>query len=178
MRIYRLVFLEWFELSKCKIRLQSIWTCRMWVWNKYACIFDWKKKHNIFRTKVETIDLKFVSEFQYGTRYNWSNSQQSLLLSAYYYGFMPTLLLGGLLNQLFGPRVVVGTCIGLSAIATGFIPLAAGISYWAVFFVRVFIGAMTVSRFGLIYFFSHFYGSLLCDNMSNFILSIFSFENK
>lgn len=95
---------------------------------------------------METIDLEFVSGFQYGTRYNWSNSQQSLLLSAYYYGFMPTLLLGGLLNQLFGPRVVVGTCIGLSAIATGFIPLATEISFWAVFCVRVFIGAMTVSE--------------------------------
>lgn len=82
--------------------------------------------------------------FQYGPRYDWSNSQQTLVLSAYFYGYMSTLLLGGLLNQIFGPRAIVGTCIGLNAIATAFVPLAAELSFWSVFSVRVFIGAMAV----------------------------------
>lgn len=87
---------------------------------------------------------KLFFPFQYGPRYDWSNSQQTLVLSAYFYGYMSTLLLGGLLNQIFGPRAIVGTCIGLNAIATAFVPLAAELSFWAVFSVRVFIGAMAV----------------------------------
>lgn len=81
--------------------------------------------------------------FQYGPRYDWSNSQQTLL-GAYFYGYMGTLLVGGFLNQIFGPRAIVGTCIGLNAIATAFVPLAAELSFWAVFSVRVFNGAMSV----------------------------------
>lgn len=58
---------------------------------------------------------------------------------------MATQLLGGIMNQIFGPRLIVGASLGLSAIATAFIPLIAELaSFWAVFFVRVFLGAMSV----------------------------------
>ncbi|XP_055312815.1 sialin-like isoform X2 [Sitodiplosis mosellana] len=80
----------------------------------------------------------------YGPRYNWSNSQQNLVLSAFFWGLMGTQLIGGLLNQLLGPRIVVGTCLGLTAIFTAFVPLAAELSssMWAVFSVRLFLGAL------------------------------------
>ncbi|XP_031630275.1 sialin-like [Contarinia nasturtii] len=79
----------------------------------------------------------------YGPRYNWTISQQYLLLSAFFYGLMGTQLIGGFLNQLLGPRFVIGACLGLSAIATAFIPLAAELfSFWAVFGVRLFLGAL------------------------------------
>lgn len=83
---------------------------------------------------------------QYGPRYNWSNSQQNMLLSAFFWGLMATQLVGGLLNQLLGPRLVVGTCLGLTAIFTAFVPLAAELSssMWAVFSVRLFLGALAV----------------------------------
>lgn len=60
---------------------------------------------------------------------------------------MSTLLVGGVLNQFFGPRLVVGTSLGFSAIATAFIPLVAEIfqSFWSVFLIRVFLGALNVS---------------------------------
>lgn len=58
---------------------------------------------------------------------------------------MATQLLGGILNQLFGPRLVVGASLGFSAIATAFVPLVAELaSFWAVFFVRAFLGALSV----------------------------------
>lgn len=59
---------------------------------------------------------------------------------------MATLLIGGVLNQIFGARLVVGTSLGFSAIATAFVPLAAEIcqSFWSVFLVRVFLGALNV----------------------------------
>lgn len=68
------------------------------------------------------------------------------MLSAFFYGLMATQLIGGLLNQLLGPRIVVGTSLGLSAIATAFVPLAAELSsFWAVFVVRLCLGAFSVS---------------------------------
>lgn len=58
---------------------------------------------------------------------------------------MATQLIGGILNQILGPRLVVGASLGLSAIATAFVPLVAELaSFWAVFFVRVFLGALSV----------------------------------
>lgn len=61
---------------------------------------------------------------------------------------MATQLIGGVLNQIFGPRLVVGTSLGFSAIATAFVPLIAEIcqSFWSVFLVRVFLGALNVSE--------------------------------
>lgn len=58
---------------------------------------------------------------------------------------MATQLIGGILNQIFGPRLVVGTSLGLTAVGTACVPLAAELaSFWAVFFVRVFLGALSV----------------------------------
>lgn len=59
---------------------------------------------------------------------------------------MATQLIGGVLNQIFGPRLVVGASLGLSAIATALVPLVAEIcqSFWSVFLVRVFLGALNV----------------------------------
>lgn len=58
---------------------------------------------------------------------------------------MATQLIGGVLNQLLGPRLIVGASLGLSAVATAFVPLVAELaSFWAVFFVRVFLGALSV----------------------------------
>lgn len=69
-----------------------------------------------------------------------------MVLSAFFYGLMATQLIGGLLNQLLGSRFVVGTSLGLSAVATAFVPLAAELSsFWAVFAVRLVLGALNVS---------------------------------
>lgn len=59
---------------------------------------------------------------------------------------MATQLCGGVFNQLLGPRIVIGASLGLSAVATALVPLAAELaSLWAVFFVRAALGALSVN---------------------------------
>lgn len=76
----------------------------------------------------------------YGPRYNWTTSEQSLLLGSYFWGYLFTTLPGGLLAEWIGGRSVVGWTMAASAILTAVIPLCAGLSYWLVFILRFATG--------------------------------------
>lgn len=83
---------------------------------------------------------------QYGPRYDWSADQQSLLLGAYFWGYILTQIPGGILSDWLGGRVIIGLALGLSGIATAFIPFSAKIfSFGAVFVMRFLIGFFCVS---------------------------------
>lgn len=84
--------------------------------------------------------------FQYGPRYDWTVPEQSVLLGAYFWGYLVTQLPGGLLSEWFGGRHVIGYALALSGVATCLVPISATVSFWLVFVVRVMTGALGVSQ--------------------------------
>jgi MFS transporter, ACS family, solute carrier family 17 (sodium-dependent inorganic phosphate cotransporter), other len=77
--------------------------------------------------------------------FDWSKKEQGLLLSAYFYGYIFPNLLGGVLSQKFGGRIVIFIAMFLSAIITGLSPLAASDNFIFMFGSRVVLGIMGVS---------------------------------
>lgn len=88
-----------------------------------------------------------IKQFQYGPRYDWSPSEQSLLLGSYFWGYLVTSLIGGLLAEWLGARSVVGYTLVGSTICTAVTPIAADFSYWLVFTLRLITGILAVSKF-------------------------------
>ncbi|EDS26086.1 sialin [Culex quinquefasciatus] len=76
----------------------------------------------------------------YGPRYNWSSHDQSLILGAYFYGYLLTSLSGGVLAERFGGRNLVGFTLAVSALLTALTPLAANYGFWAIVANRVLLG--------------------------------------
>ncbi|XP_055598417.1 sialin-like [Uranotaenia lowii] len=76
----------------------------------------------------------------YGPRYNWSQHDQSIILGAYFYGYLVTSLPGGVLAEKFGGRTVVGLTHAVSALVTALTPLAANYGMWAVVINRALLG--------------------------------------
>ena len=64
-------------------------------------------------------DLEAEGEF------NWSAQQQGLLLGAFFYGFIVTLVPGGYLSEKFGPKWVLFTSISGGILCTFFSPMTA-----------------------------------------------------
>ncbi|KAI8038522.1 hypothetical protein M5D96_008422 [Drosophila gunungcola] len=76
----------------------------------------------------------------YGPRYNWTQSDQALLLGAYFYGYMITSLPAGTLAEMLGARNVAGYSCLVAGILTALTPAAAAWDKYAVFVVRFLIG--------------------------------------
>ncbi|CAD7089584.1 unnamed protein product [Hermetia illucens] len=76
----------------------------------------------------------------YGPRFDWSQQDQSLLLGAYFWGYMITSLMGGILAAVFGGRNLVAGCLILSGILTSFTPYLAIWNFWSVIVVRFILG--------------------------------------
>lgn len=77
--------------------------------------------------------------------FNWSKSDQGLLLSAYFYGYIFPNLLGGFLSERFGGMKVIFTAMLLSAVITGLSPFAANDNFAFMFAARLTLGVMGVS---------------------------------
>ncbi|XP_058831302.1 sialin isoform X2 [Topomyia yanbarensis] len=76
----------------------------------------------------------------YGPRYNWSSHDQSLLLGAYFYGYLMTSLPAGVLAERFGGRRLVGYTLSFSALLTALTPLAATYGLWVIIANRALLG--------------------------------------
>lgn len=72
-------------------------------------------------------------------------NEQSLVLSAFFWGYVITQIPGGILADWIGGRYVIGAALALSAFATLFIPIAAEHSFYAVCGLRFIIGFVEVS---------------------------------
>ena len=74
-------------------------------------------------------------------RFCWTQSQQGLLKSAFFIGYVLLQVHGGSLAEKFGTKKVLGIqCILLTAIFTLLTPLAATWNIWALFVIRLLIG--------------------------------------
>ncbi|XP_058462887.1 sialin-like [Malaya genurostris] len=76
----------------------------------------------------------------YGPRYNWTSHDQSLLLGAYFYGYLLTSLPAGVLAERFGGRRLVGYTLSFSAFLTALTPLAATYGLWVIVANRALLG--------------------------------------
>lgn len=78
----------------------------------------------------------------YGPRFNWSTHDQSLLLGAFFWGFILTSLPGGMLAERWGGSKVAGYSLLLSTVLTFLTPYAATLHFWVIFSVRVVVGIL------------------------------------
>ncbi|XP_078603154.1 putative transporter slc-17.2 [Branchiostoma floridae x Branchiostoma japonicum] len=67
---------------------------------------------------------------------DWSESIQGVLLGSYFYGYIVTQVLGGLLEQRFGGKIVYGTSMLVTGALNALSPVASRTSPWAMFAVR------------------------------------------
>uniref|UniRef100_A0A182S8R8 Major facilitator superfamily (MFS) profile domain-containing protein n=1 Tax=Anopheles maculatus TaxID=74869 RepID=A0A182S8R8_9DIPT len=78
----------------------------------------------------------------YGPRYNWSSHDQSIILGAYFYGYLISSLPAGIFAERFGGRNMVGLSLAFSALLTALTPLAADNGMWATIANRVALGIL------------------------------------
>ena len=74
------------------------------------------------------------------TRFCWSDSQQGLLKSAFFWGYLVLQIHGGTLAEKYGTRKVLGIALLISAILTLLTPVIAKWNIWALFVSRILIG--------------------------------------
>ena len=74
----------------------------------------------------------------------WNKDTQGLILGSFYYGYMSTNILGGVLADRFGGKRVFALFMSLATIATLLSPVAARASDAALIFMRILVGAGTV----------------------------------
>ncbi|CAH1267197.1 SLC17A5 [Branchiostoma lanceolatum] len=73
----------------------------------------------------------------------WSKSLRGTLLGAYYYGYIITQVVGGVLEQKLGGKVVYGTGMLAIAVLDALGPVASRVSPWAMFAVRFSMGLVS-----------------------------------
>uniref|UniRef100_A0A182IPE5 Major facilitator superfamily (MFS) profile domain-containing protein n=1 Tax=Anopheles atroparvus TaxID=41427 RepID=A0A182IPE5_ANOAO len=78
----------------------------------------------------------------YGPRYNWTSHDQSIILGAYFYGYLVSSLPAGVFAERFGGRNMVGLSLAFSSLLTAFTPLAAEYGMWATIVNRVVLGVL------------------------------------
>lgn len=116
-----------------------------------GCKYQSPQNHS--KTNLQLALTPFSSAFiysrhtlaQYGPRYNWSSHDQSLILGAYFYGYLVTSLPAGVLAERFGGRNLVGSMLAISALLTAFTPLAATYGLWVIVANRALLGVCGVS---------------------------------
>ncbi|KAJ6646704.1 Sialin [Pseudolycoriella hygida] len=76
----------------------------------------------------------------YGPRYNWTSTEQSYLLGAFFWGYLVTSLPGGTISEWLGGKDVVTYSMALSAIFTAIVPMFSSLSVWIIFVIRLLTG--------------------------------------
>lgn len=105
-------------------------------------------------TYVSLIQMRFAELHnphfvcvQFGPRYSWSAYEESLVVGAYFYGNVLSSFPSGLLIERFGyAKLSLGLSLLLIIGLTWLSPLAAGVSFSAMFTVRLLIGLLTGGR--------------------------------
>lgn len=77
--------------------------------------------------------------------FKWSNHDQNLLLSGYFYGYLLPNLCGGFVAERYGGKIVIFLVLFLSSIITALSPLTANDNFWFLFAARVTLGLLGVN---------------------------------
>ena len=89
---------------------------------------------NICRICMSIAVLKAAAEF------GWSDTVSGLIQSAFLWGYMATQLLGGILADKFGGKVVMAASVAWFSVATALTPVAAGLGQAPLLFARALVG--------------------------------------
>lgn len=89
-----------------------------------------------------TLENGTVIQEQY---FNWNSKEKGYVLSSFYYGYICTQVIGGVIAAKIGGNVLFGAGIGVTAVLTLLTPLAANFSLFALIAVRVIMGLFEVS---------------------------------
>nr|CAD7455961.1 unnamed protein product [Timema tahoe] len=76
--------------------------------------------------------------------FDWDEITQSYIMTAGGYGSLATNLIGARLAEVYGPRIVCGTCVFVSGVLSLLIPVVARWNVWAFIVVRVVQGGLMV----------------------------------
>lgn len=79
--------------------------------------------------------------------FKWSNYEQSLLLGAYFCGYVGPNLIAGILAERIGGRRIIFLIFMFSSIITALSPLTASEDFHYLFFARLALGVCGVSSF-------------------------------
>ncbi|XP_078683756.1 sialin-like [Branchiostoma floridae x Branchiostoma belcheri] len=74
---------------------------------------------------------------------DWSESVKGVLLGAYFYGYIITQVVGGVLERKLGGKIVYGTGMFAGAVLNVLSPVASRASPWAMFAVRFSLGLVS-----------------------------------
>ncbi|OAD60430.1 putative transporter C38C10.2 [Eufriesea mexicana] len=91
-------------------------------------------------TVMSNVTRKTTALKDYGTRYEWNQHIQGLLLSGYFYGVLPSSVPGGLLAEKYGGSRVVAFATLIPAVLNFMMPWASGVHYSLVFVLRFMMG--------------------------------------
>lgn len=76
--------------------------------------------------------------------YQWTNYEQSLLLGAYFCGYVGPNLIAGILAERFGGRMIIFTLFLASTVITALSPLTASSDFRFLFMARFLLGVFGV----------------------------------
>lgn len=82
-----------------------------------------------------------------GPEFDWDNVIQGYILSSFFYGYLTTQLLGGLIGNKIGGKLVFGGGIAVTALVTLISPWLAEFSVYALLVARILMGVFEVSTF-------------------------------
>lgn len=90
-------------------------------------------------------------ENYFGQVEDWNKTLQGWLLSAFFYGYLTTQIIGGYLSDRFGGKFGLLVGIGFMSIGSIAIPLLGRLNSWLVFVVRVMQGMVSGFAFPSVY---------------------------
>lgn len=106
-----------------------------------ACFTSYMLRTNISINLIAMVeDSNNGSLPDYGQRFPWDKKEQSYILGGYFWGYLVTSLLGGVMAERWGGRHIVGISLLLSGIITGLSPIIASTSFWPIFAARFLLG--------------------------------------
>lgn len=83
----------------------------------------------------------------YQQAFDWDSKQKGFVLSAFFYGYIATQLLGGVLASRFGGHLPFGIGIAVKSVMNLLVPLAAEFSIYALIVTKTIDGLFEVSIF-------------------------------
>ncbi|KAL1517434.1 hypothetical protein ABEB36_001199 [Hypothenemus hampei] len=95
--------------------------------------------------------LENGTEINLGPEFEWSNIIQGYILSAFFYGYITTQLLGGFLGKRFGGKLIFGLGIATTALITLVTPWLVQWSAYALLSARVLMGILEGVTFSSLY---------------------------
>lgn len=89
---------------------------------------------------MEQANVTSVGLGHFATTFDWDSSVQGLVLGSFFYGYILTVIPGGVLAEQFGPKWLIGGGILITSVLSLLIPLAANLHHLAVVAIRILQG--------------------------------------